>query len=314
MAGVNLLGRALNRCNLRGADLSGADLRHAELGEADLSGANLQSADLREATLVAARMMHADLSDSQMWHTDLANADLRGATLRRATIRECRLTDVLLNRADLSGATIVRCSIFGISAWETIVDGTQQSELRITRGGEPHITVDNMIVAQFIHLLLNNQQIRDAIDTITSKVVLILGNFGPQHKQVLDAIRSELRSGSYNLVPVVFDFDRPASRDVTGTVETLARMARFIIADLTDPSSVPHELAIVAPFIAQTPIQPLRRRGTAGYGMFADLQRRYPGWVLATHEYDDGATLINDLPKVIAPANQLADLLRTAQP
>ena len=37
----------------------------------------------------------------------------------------------------------------------------------------PRFTVDNIEVAQFIYLLLHNQKIRDVIDTITSKTVLI---------------------------------------------------------------------------------------------------------------------------------------------
>jgi len=57
--------------------------------------------------------------------------------------------------------------------------------LIITDDNEPTITVDNLEVAQFIYLLLNNQKIRDVIDTITSKVVLILGrvyaNEHPDH-------------------------------------------------------------------------------------------------------------------------------------
>jgi hypothetical protein len=35
--------------------------------------------------------------------------------------------------------------------------------------------VDNIEVVQFIYLMLNNQKIRDVIDTITSKAVLISG-------------------------------------------------------------------------------------------------------------------------------------------
>jgi hypothetical protein len=41
---------------------------------------------------------------------------------------------------------------------------------------KPAITVDNIEVAQFIYLMLHNQKIRDVIDTITSKAVLILGH------------------------------------------------------------------------------------------------------------------------------------------
>jgi type I restriction enzyme M protein len=38
---------------------------------------------------------------------------------------------------------------------------------------------------------------------------------------------------------ILFDFDKPASQDLTATVSTLAHLARFIIADLSDPSSIP---------------------------------------------------------------------------
>jgi hypothetical protein len=57
------------------------------------------------------------------------------------------------------------------------------------------------------YLLLHNQKIRDVIDTITSKVVLILGRFTPERKEVLDASRDELRKRDY--LPVLFDFDKP---------------------------------------------------------------------------------------------------------
>jgi hypothetical protein len=62
---------------------------------------------------------------------------------------------------------------------------------------------------------------------------------------VLDALREELRKRDY--LPILFDFDKPVSQDLTATVSTLAHLARFIIADITDPSSIPHELATVVP-------------------------------------------------------------------
>ncbi|MFN8372994.1 MAG: hypothetical protein U0694_08960 [Anaerolineae bacterium] len=84
-------------------------------------------------------------------------------------------------------------SSFGISAWDVKLDGAIQSDLVITDVDEPEIRVDNLEVAQFIYLLLNNQKIRDVIDTITSKAVLILGRFTDERKAVLDYICEELR-------------------------------------------------------------------------------------------------------------------------
>jgi hypothetical protein len=112
--------------------------------------------------------------------------------------------------------------------------------LVITPENEPTLTVDNIEVAQSIYLMLNSQKVRNVIDTITSKAVLILGRFTDERKAVLDALRAELRKRDY--LPLLFEFNVPATRDITETVSLLARMARFIIADLTDPSSIPKEL------------------------------------------------------------------------
>src|SRR5205823_3199488 len=127
------------------------------------------------------------------------------------------------------------------------------------------ITVDNLNVAQFIYLLLNNKDIRTIIDTITSKVVLILGRFTDERKVVLDAIRDELRKNDY--LPVLFDFEKPASRDITETISTLAHMARFVIADITDAKSIPQELKTIVPNLPSVPILPLILNTQHEYGM-----------------------------------------------
>ena len=82
-------------------------------------------------------------------------------------------------------------------------------------------------------------------------MVLILGRFTPERKAVLDALREELRKRDY--LPVLFDFDKPASKDITETVSMLAHMARFVIADMTDPRCIPHELAIDYPDDGRAP-------------------------------------------------------------
>src|SRR4029077_11573047 len=103
-----------------------------------------------------------------------------------------------------------------------------------------------------IYLLLNNQKIRQVIDTITSKVVLILGRFTEERKRVLDAIREELRKHDY--IPVLFDFDKPATKDLHETITTLARMSRFVIADITDAKSIPQELVSIVEQLPSLPV------------------------------------------------------------
>jgi hypothetical protein len=206
-----------------------------------------------------------------------------------------------------------RCSIYGISAWNVKLEGAKQDSLVITPDDEPTITVDNLKIAQFIYLLLDNKEIRDVIDTITSKVVLILGRFTDERKKVLDALRDELRKHNYS--PVLFDFEKPASRDLTETVSILAHLARFIIVDLTDPSSAPHEVATVIPQTV-VPVQPLltlqplivdgKAVERREYAMFEDLRRRYH-WVLPMFRYQDTADLLVSLEEqIVGPAEQKA--------
>ena len=162
-----------------------------------------------------------------------------------------------------------------------LLDRTKQQGLIITPKGEPEVTVDDLELAQFVYLLLHNEKIRRVIDTITSKVVLILGRFTEERKAVLDAIRGALRKGTY--VPILFDFAVPAGRDVTETVSLLARMARFIIADLTDPSSIPKELEAIVPQVA-VPVQPLLEGASRPYAMFTDYWKYE--WVLPVYRYE----------------------------
>jgi len=317
----------LNRADLRGANLSRANLSKADFSEADLcradlGGANLSRADLRGADLNEANLSGADLSEA-----NLSGADLRGANLSGAALRGTHLSEANLSRADLSGAylefanlmnaslvetnleeaVLVDCRVYGVSTWGLKLKKTEQSNLIITPHGEPAIAVDNLEVAQFIYLLLYNEKTRNVIEPIGKKIILILGRFAPQRKAVLKAIKEELHRRDY--LPVVFDFEPSASRDLTEMISILAHLSRFIIADITDPRGIPQELREIVLNQSSIPVQPLLQEDTPEDGMFGYFESC--PWVLKIHRYLDLDDLLPSLgEKVIEPAEMKAKELQ----
>ena len=187
------------------------------------------------------------------------------------------------------------------------LEAAKQDNLVITPFDQATITVDNLKVAQFIYLLLNNEEIRDVINTIGQKGVLILGRFSKERKLVLDALREKLRS--LNFLPIVFDFERPTERDFTETIMTLAGLSCFIIADITNPKSSPLELQATVPNY-MIPFVPIIQEGEQPFSMFHDLKKKYSDWVLDVLEYDTPSNLIKALEgAVITPALEKRDEL-----
>ncbi len=294
-----------NRTKLSGVDFSGAALANtilefADLDGADLRGADLSDANLKRANLSRARLNDANLKDANLRSTNLSDADLSNANLMRATLVE----------TNLEGAILKNCNIYGVSVWGITTDAeTNQSGLRMANYNEPSIEVDNLEVAQFIYLILKNSKIRDVIDTITARAGLILGRFKPERKVILEAIRDELRKRGY--LPILFDFDEPSNRDLTETVVTLAHLARFVIADLTDPNSIPQELMSFIPNLPSVAVQPIILKGQKPYPMFRDHFQRYP-WVLPIYEYESQAQLVTALKDNLI--EQVEQKVRELQP
>ena len=96
--------------------------------------------------------------------------------------------------------------------------------------------------------------------------MLILGRFMDERKEVLDALRDELRKRDY--LPILFDFDKPTSRTTDETITLLARVARFVIADVPDAKSVLRELRAIVPDLPTVPVQPVIIASQEEPGMF----------------------------------------------
>lgn len=325
LSGANLDGTDLDKADLTDCRGVGATLIETNLYKSDLSGtdftnANFLRADLGETKLVRAKLCRSFLGGANLGEADLSQSDLSEANLRGANFFRAKLNDANLLKADLMGAQLVEtnlananlsaCHIYGVSAWKVQVnDGTKQRELVVTDEGEPKVTTDDLEMAQFLYLMLHNEKLRDVIEAVTSKVVLILGRFSHERKALLDAIREAVRNREY--VPVLFDFEQPRTRATDETVTLLARMARFIIADISDAKSVLQELRGIVPDCPTIPVQPLIVSDQEEPGMF-DFFRRFP-WVLETVRYRNPQELLARLDeRVIGPAEVAVARIRAA--
>ncbi len=305
---ANLEHADLSIALLRGANLSRANLQEVRLIEANLHGANLIEANLTKADLSLSNLLETNLSGAILVSTSLFKADLLYANLSGADLSNADLTQAILVATNIDKARISGSTVYGASVWDLKGAFEEQKDLVITSYSAPVITVDNIKIAQFIYLILSNEEIRDVINTLTSKSVLILGRFAlPERKAILDALRNKLRE--YDLLPIVFDFDRPTDKDFTETIKTLAGLCYFVIADVTNPKSSPLELQATVPDY-QIPFVPIIQEGENPFAMMVDLQKKY-NWVLNTVSYDSEETLMKVLkPLIIDPAMKKRNELR----
>jgi uncharacterized protein YjbI with pentapeptide repeats len=318
---ANLTDAVLERANFTDAGLNGADLT-----QANLRWTNFTEAHLGFATFDDADMTRANLCDAEIWNASLQGTNLTAAILERveasgihamgANLTFARLLDADLSDADLSdanlsyatlvgtnleGATLTGCNVYGISVWDVNLDKAQQSRLVIVgQDNRSPVMVDDIEVAQFVHLLLNHRKLRKAIDAVAERGVLILGRFSAGGLEVLELLAARLRELNY--LPIIFDFDRPSDRNYTETIMTLAGLSRFVVADLSG-SSVPQELHATVPHF-KIPFVPILQAGSVSYAMFVDILE-YPWVIKPVVEFKDKDHLKHLVKeKIVAAAEQ----------
>jgi uncharacterized protein YjbI with pentapeptide repeats len=313
LSGANLVGLKLAEAdlswaNLVGADLRGADLHKAKFRNARLFQANLSGALLDEANFFLADLIGAYLGNACLFRATLNWANLNWAKLENACLREAELMRASLVGADLKGADLTGCRVHGVNAWGIELNrSTKQQNLIITERDEPKVIVDNIEVAQFVYLLLHNEKIRDVIDTVGKKGVLLLGRFTEGRIDVLERLRAELRERGY--LPIVFNFDKPETKDFTETVRLLAGLSHFVIADITNPKSAPLELQATVPQI-MVPFLPIIQEGEKPFAMLEDLWIKHRDWVFEPLHYSSLDALAGALDEeIIGPAEARFDEL-----
>lgn len=249
-------------CDFSGSSLPFSDLCYGYFNNCDFTGAKIAVTKVGSAVFRNCCFDKANMNYISAENTEFIDCSFIGTTFRNAKFVG----------TDFSGSKLYNCDIYGVSTWDLILENTSMRELSIAKEDQDSLIVDDIEIAQFLYLLVTNEKLRKTIDIITSKVILILGRFTDERKSVLDRIKVVLRE--HGFVPVLFDFDGPKSRNLSETILTIGSLSKFVIADITEPRSIPQELQILLPNLVSLKVQPIIKIGERPFGMFQDHCQR----------------------------------------
>jgi uncharacterized protein YjbI with pentapeptide repeats len=305
--GADLSGAFLIRSNLSGASLIGACLKGANLGQASFFRAKLAKAVLCQASFFKSDLTEADLSEADLEGANFQEAVLEQTNLRSANIANANLCFATLLRTNLEDAILDRCAVFGTSLWEVSMTGSRQHDLDIMPAQQPVLSVDSLLTAQLVGMLLHHEAARRDVFSITLNTVLVIGRFPKERKGLLSAIKDALRRSDYS--PLVLDFYLPGAGDKNEIVKTLGRMSRFVVADLTEDRRIAETLDAVVHFLPSIPIQPIGQSRTEH--SVADSHYSKYRWVLPFWSFQDPDDLAARFgSEVLVPAEQKAAEIR----
>ena len=140
----------------------------------------------------------------------------------------------------------------------------------------------------------------EIMSELTQRRVLILGRFTGRRLKMLEAIKAHLQAHEAKYLPELFTYAKPTSRDLVEAIVGFAALARFIIADLSEPRSVQQELEAITGQFQSVPIVLLINRTGREWATFEHTKRR-PNVVKPTIRYRDEADLVARLDTEVIP-------------
>ncbi len=151
---------------------------------------------------------------------------------------------------------------------------------------------------------LDGEGVSRMLSEVAARSVLILGRFSSTRKAVLDALVKALKTPPRSYLPILFDFEKPGDRTLIGSILRFASVSRFVIADLSDASSVSAELQAIVPQFMSLPVVPIIESGKRAYPVADDILGRAS--VGAVVDYRNIAHLMEMLDaRILAPAEAL---------
>ncbi|MGP1347359.1 MAG: pentapeptide repeat-containing protein [Phycisphaerales bacterium] len=277
-----------------------------------LQGSNLSGINGRGVCFRGTRFSHSDITHCRFSPLVLEilsrytispgtapQAEEKSVSIGRTDFSGCQINDCDLSysnftRADLSGADISDSRIYGANFTDIVATGLRQRSLNISPEDEwPAVSVDNVHIASLMRLVLDNKELGQIIDSLGSKTVLLLSRFSDGFAPELQMMREVLAEN--DLVPLIFDFDPPARKSNLQTIKIMASIARFAIVNISDPRSVPFEIAAIED-IPKFPTQLIIREGEEPFGMLDGLYQDRPNIYppIAYRSVDHLRELLND--------------------
>ncbi|QOR36315.1 pentapeptide repeat-containing protein [Clostridium sp. 'deep sea'] len=303
--------------NFDETNFSEATMRDGTFLDCTFGYASMNFIDVCYANFINCKFKNVRMRVSKLGSTTFENCSFESVDFSYCSAKEtkflncklvnCNMSYINFVKTDFSNSSLLNCRVYGISSWDLVLKNTIQRDLIITDNEDENpITVDNIEMAQFLYLIINNANLRFVLETLTTKTVLILGRFTQKRITILRKIKSELRK--YNYVPILYDFNGPSTIDITETVQVLASMSKYIIADLTDAKSIGHELKTIVPNNPSVIVQPLILEGEREYSMFEHFTK-FP-WVLGIKKYKD-ESIIKVIEIAVEDCNRKRQELQT---
>lgn len=310
-------------CNFSDAIFQGSKLERVAFINCEISKVNFDRSEIIACDFSRSYVAHSSFFATTIYFSDFKSSNLSRCRFKSSKILDCSfaganlsgvsIINTILGNVDLSYARLVHaivydsellsCRIFGSSVWKCDIKNTKQHNIIITPKSDVCVYVDDIESAQAIFMFLSNHKIRGLIDASAKNLCLVLGRFSLERMPILVKIKN--RINELGRVGVIFDFEKPSSRNLTETITLLAHLANVVIVDISDPSSVPHELMATIPKLPSVRFVLIQDISSTSYAMVEDLHC-YP-WVENTFLYSSHDELIRYISKFLSHCDSTAD-------
>lgn len=105
--------------------------------------------------------------------------------------------------------------------------------------------------------VMDKNEYKEPINESLNRQVLILGRFSPRRKKILDALKKILKEHPGGYLPLLLDGKKPKNITLGEWGLYSAIASKFIIADMSEPKSIPDELRGIIPQCPSRPVVPI---------------------------------------------------------